>query len=99
MLAFAVARRWPAVVSTALEPGWVPTRMGGPGATDDLQQAHLTQAWLATSDDRQVVSAGYYYHLQRRAAHPRAHDVELQERLLALCARLSSVALAGSPGR
>src|ERR1700684_1877613 len=51
MLAFAVARRWPDVLSTALEPGWVPTKMGGAGAPDDLDQAHLTQAWLATSDD------------------------------------------------
>jgi NAD(P)-dependent dehydrogenase (short-subunit alcohol dehydrogenase family) len=30
LLAFAVARRWPKVRSNALEPGWVPTRMGDP---------------------------------------------------------------------
>src|SRR6516225_1108227 len=36
MLAFAVARRWPDVLSNALEPGWVATRMGGPGAPDDI---------------------------------------------------------------
>src|SRR6266568_1504970 len=30
MLAFAVARLWPAVRSNAVDPGWVPTRMGGP---------------------------------------------------------------------
>lgn len=51
LLAFAAARRWPDVVSTALEPGWVPTRMGGAGARDDMDQAHRTQAWLAVSDD------------------------------------------------
>ena len=50
MLAFAVSRRWPEVLSNALEPGWVPTKMGGPGAPGDMDQAHLTQAWLATSD-------------------------------------------------
>ena len=32
VLAFAVARLWTGVLSNALEPGWVPTRMGGPGA-------------------------------------------------------------------
>jgi NAD(P)-dependent dehydrogenase (short-subunit alcohol dehydrogenase family) len=32
MLAFAVARRWPDVLSNSLEPGWVPTKMGGAGA-------------------------------------------------------------------
>jgi NAD(P)-dependent dehydrogenase (short-subunit alcohol dehydrogenase family) len=29
LLAIAIARRWPDVFSNALEPGWVPTRMGG----------------------------------------------------------------------
>src|SRR5262249_8288401 len=42
-LAFAVARRWPGVRSNAVDPGWVPTRMGGPGAPDDLELGHLTQ--------------------------------------------------------
>src|SRR6204780_3282032 len=36
LLAFAVARRWTDVLSNALEPGWVPTKMGGPGAPDDM---------------------------------------------------------------
>jgi NAD(P)-dependent dehydrogenase (short-subunit alcohol dehydrogenase family) len=35
-LALAVARHWPDVLSNAVDPGWVPTKMGGPGATDDL---------------------------------------------------------------
>src|ERR1700722_19846094 len=51
VLAFALARRWPDVLSNALEPGWVPTRMGGSDATDDLDQAHRTQVWLAVSDE------------------------------------------------
>src|SRR3954447_662554 len=42
-LAAAVARVWPDVVSNAVNPGWVPTRMGGPGAPDDLRLGHLTQ--------------------------------------------------------
>jgi hypothetical protein len=51
LLAFAIARRWPDVLSNALEPGWVPTKMGGPGAPDDLDAAHRTQVGLAASDD------------------------------------------------
>ena len=47
LLAFAAARNWPDVRSNALEPGWVATRMGGPSAPDDMDQAHRTQAWLA----------------------------------------------------
>jgi NAD(P)-dependent dehydrogenase (short-subunit alcohol dehydrogenase family) len=51
VLAFAVTRLWTGVLSNALEPGWVPTRMGGPGAPDDMSLAPVTQAWLAVSSD------------------------------------------------
>jgi len=94
MLAFAVARLWPDVLSNALEPGWVPTKMGGPGAPDDLDQAHLTQAWLAASDDAAArTTAGYFYHLERREPNPQAHDVALQDGLLDTCAKISGVEL------
>ncbi|MBR0666111.1 SDR family NAD(P)-dependent oxidoreductase [Roseomonas hellenica] len=94
MLAFAIARRWPDVLSNALEPGWVPTKMGGPGAPDDMDQAHRTQAWLAASEDPKArVTGAYFYHLKRRAPNPEAQDPALQDRLLALCAELSGIAL------
>jgi NAD(P)-dependent dehydrogenase (short-subunit alcohol dehydrogenase family) len=96
LLAFAVARRWTVVLSNALEPGWVPTRMGGPGAPDDLDQAHRTQVWLAVSDNAQArVSGGYFYHLRRRAPNPQANDPNLQDRLIAACERFSSVVMPG----
>jgi NAD(P)-dependent dehydrogenase (short-subunit alcohol dehydrogenase family) len=94
MLAFAVARRWPDVLSNSLEPGWVPTKMGGAGAPDDMGQAHLTQAWLAASDEPQAqVSGRYFYHLSLLAPNPQAKDAALQDRLLAICGKLSGVAL------
>lgn len=63
MLCKAVARRWPDVYSNAVDPGWVPTKMGGPGAPDDLQKGFETQAWLAVSNDEKVrVSGQYFYH-------------------------------------
>ncbi|MGH2858299.1 MAG: SDR family NAD(P)-dependent oxidoreductase, partial [Solirubrobacteraceae bacterium] len=40
-LAIAIARIWPDVLSNAVDPGWVPTKMGGPGAPDDLRLGHL----------------------------------------------------------
>jgi hypothetical protein len=81
-------------LSNALEPGWVPTKMGGPGAPDDMEQAHRTQAWLAAGEDsRAAVSGKYFYHLALKAANPRAHDVALQDRLLEFCAEISGVAL------
>lgn len=41
ILAMGVARRWPTVRSNAVEPGWVPTRMGGAYAPDDMRRAQL----------------------------------------------------------
>jgi NAD(P)-dependent dehydrogenase (short-subunit alcohol dehydrogenase family) len=94
MLAFAVARRWPDVFSNSLEPGWVPTKMGGHGAPDDMGQAHLTQAWLAAGDDsKSQVTGKYFYHLKGREPNPQAHDPALQDRLIAICAEISGVAL------
>jgi NAD(P)-dependent dehydrogenase (short-subunit alcohol dehydrogenase family) len=92
MLAFLVARCWTGVSSNSLEPGWVPTKMGGNGAPDDLDQAHLTQAWLAASDDAEAkASGGYFYHLRRAAPNPQSNNVALQNRLIAICAELSGV--------
>lgn len=94
MLAFAIARLWPDVLSNALEPGWVPTRMGGPGAPDDMNQAHLTQAWLAGGDDSKAnVTGKYLYHLKLMDPNPQANDVELQDRLIAACSEISGVSL------
>ena len=94
LLAFGVARRWPDVPSNALTPGWVPTRMGGPGASDDLSQGHLTQVWLAASDDPEATATGRYFYPMRPARlHPAARDEALQDRLLDYCRDLSGVAI------
>jgi NAD(P)-dependent dehydrogenase (short-subunit alcohol dehydrogenase family) len=94
MMAFAIARLWPDAFSNALEPGWVPTRMGGPGAPDDMDKAHRTQAWLAASDDPEAkVNGRYFYHLRPLAPNPQAQDAALQNRLIALCEEVSKVHL------
>jgi NAD(P)-dependent dehydrogenase (short-subunit alcohol dehydrogenase family) len=94
VLAFAVARRWPDVLSNAMEPGWVPTKMGGPGAPDDLSLAPVTQVWLATSDDPAAMVTGrYFYHQHPRETHPAASSIEVQEGLLEACAKLTGVEL------
>jgi len=96
LLAFAMARRWPGVLSNALEPGWVATRMGGPSAPDDLDQGHRTQVWLAVSDEPAArVTSQYFYHLRRRDPNPQARDESLQESLIEACARVSGVKLPG----
>jgi NAD(P)-dependent dehydrogenase (short-subunit alcohol dehydrogenase family) len=80
-LSAAVARR--RVISNAVDPGWVPTRMGGPGAPDDLRLGHVTQEWLATSHDAEALtSGGYWYHQGRLRAHAAVSDVRFQDALL-----------------
>ncbi len=89
-LAFAVARLFPAVLSNAVDPGWIKTRMGGPNAPDSLQEGAETQVWLATADPAEVGFSGRY--LKRRQdlrANPAAYDVSVQDRLLAACAQLT----------
>ena len=91
-LAAAVARRWPSVLSNAVDPGWVPTKMGGAGAPDDLRLGHLTQEWLATGDDA-LTSGGYWHHQRRHDPHPSAVDPDFQDRLLDALAARTGVAL------
>ena len=94
LLAFAVARRWPDVLSNALEPGWVATKMGGAGATDDLDEGHRTQVWLAASDDPDAMVTGkYFYHRKLRTPNPSARDTDRQEELLAACKGFSGIEL------
>lgn len=82
-LALAVARR-SEVLSHAVDPGWVPTRMGGPGAPDSLVEGHRTQEWLATAQKSEIVprTGGYWHHRATRDPHPAARDEDLQDELL-----------------
>ncbi|HEX2856397.1 MAG TPA: SDR family NAD(P)-dependent oxidoreductase [Propionibacteriaceae bacterium] len=93
-LTLAVARLWPDVLSNAVDPGWVPTRMGGPSAPDDLRLGHLTQEWLATSEDAEArTSGGYWHHQQRSEPQASARDRDFQDRLLASLAGFTGVPL------
>lgn len=93
-LAAAVARLRPGVPSNAVDPGWVPTRMGGPGAPDDLELGHRTQEWLAISDDPEALTTGgYWYHQERQEPHAAVHDTAFQDRLLKVLAQETGTAL------
>lgn len=94
ILAKAVARRWPGVFSNAVEPGWVPTKMGGPNATDDLQKGFETQVWLAAGEDAKV-SGRYFFHQKEAAYRKEADDPDLQDRFLEKCAEFSGVPFPG----
>ena len=94
-LAFAVARRWPKVLSNAVDPGWVPTKMGGRGAPDDLEEGHLTQTWLAVSEEAAAkTSGGLWFHRQRQQPAEQSLEPRFQDELVAKLAQLTGVKLA-----
>ncbi|WP_194909161.1 SDR family NAD(P)-dependent oxidoreductase [Catenulispora rubra] len=96
LLAFGVARRWPDVLSNSVEPGWVPTKMGGRGAPDDLDQGPVTQAWLAVSDDAAArVTGRHFYHQRERLVSAEAHEAAVQDALLDYCAELTGTTIHG----
>ena len=93
-LAFAVARRWPDVLSNAVDPGWVSTKMGGSGAPDDLEQGYLTQTWLAVSEDPAATVSGRYWHHRRPQTPAKAlADAVFQDEVSAKLASLTGVPL------
>ena len=93
-LALTVARAWPDVLSNAVDPGWVPTKMGGAAATGDLEMGYLTQTWLAVSTDAAAtLSGGYWYHRQQQVPAAEARDPAFQDQLMNRLAALTGVAL------
>jgi NAD(P)-dependent dehydrogenase (short-subunit alcohol dehydrogenase family) len=93
-LAFALARRSHDLRANAVDPGWVPTRMGGPGAPDDLELGHRTQTWLAVSDHPDATTTGgYWYHQRRQSPAPAALNESFQDALLDELTRLTHLRL------
>ncbi len=92
ILSMAVARKWPGVYSNSVNPGWVPTKMGGKGAPDNLEKGAETQAWLAVSNDKEAkVSGKYFHHMREKYFMPEASDPVLQEKFLDLCEQITGI--------
>ncbi len=92
MLCKAIARKWPDVYANAVDPGWVPTKMGGSDAPDDLKKGYETQVWLATSNDAKArVTGRFFYHQRERGYNPEADDIIKQEKFLKVCEEITGV--------
>ncbi|WP_163323755.1 Rossmann-fold NAD(P)-binding domain-containing protein [Draconibacterium mangrovi] len=92
ILAFAVARKWPEVISNAVDPGWVPTKMGGSGAPDDLDKGFATQVWLAVANDEESkISGRYLHHKEEMHCSHQATEIEIQEKFLAVCKEITGI--------
>ena len=92
-LSAAIADRWaPGILANAVDPGWVPTKMGGASAPDDFNLGHETQERLAT-DPELGVSGGYWHHGRQQQPADAVDDPEFQARLLAALAEVTGVEL------
>ena len=92
LLTKAIARKWPPIYSNAVDPGWVPTKMGGSEAPDDLQKGYETQVWLATSDDAEAkVSGRYFFHRHQIQPSSKAGDTDLQDKYIEQCEKITGV--------
>jgi hypothetical protein len=81
------------VLSNAVDPGWVATKMGGPGAPDDFEMGYRTQSWLAVSDDPAAVSGRYWHHRQPQRPAREVSDPRFQDQLSSTLAEVTGVPL------
>lgn len=92
MLCKAFARHCPQSHINALHPGWVPTKMGGKGAPDDLQKGYETQVWLSVSNDKDaLVNGKYFFHKKQSRYNTEADEIVLQDQLMSVCAEMTGV--------
>lgn len=83
MLASAMARRWPDVQSNSLDPGWVPTKMGGSSASGDINAAVDTYVMLAQgAGAAKGVSGKYWFRYRETSPKKAAEDADVQQKLL-----------------
>jgi hypothetical protein len=68
--------------------------MGGRGAPDDLEEGHLTQTWLATSDEPAAkTSGGFWYHRERQKPAAQSLEHRFQDELIDRLAKLTGIKL------
>lgn len=95
ILAKAFARRWPEVKSNSLDPGWMPTKMGGSGASGDFEDSIASYVMLAEGQEEASKKSGCYFTPAKKEESPQkiADDVSAQDKLLEVCAEFSGVKL------
>ncbi|EOA90618.1 hypothetical protein ACJQWK_11525 [Exserohilum turcicum] len=95
MFAKAFARRWPDVKSNSLDPGWVPTNIGGSSAPDSIDAAIESYVMLAEGDEDKAKQSGCFFQPSKREGTPHTgtEDAQAQDKLLEICAEFSGVKL------
>ncbi|KAK2001945.1 short chain dehydrogenase [Colletotrichum falcatum] len=93
-LANAVARLWPGVRSNSVDPGWVPTKMGGQAATGKAEDGVASYVLLAEGTGAGDVTGKYFKPPGRQDdALPFTEDERGQDELLELLEKETGVKL------
>ncbi|KAL1590201.1 hypothetical protein WHR41_01304 [Cladosporium halotolerans] len=94
LLAKAVAKRWPDVQSSALDPGWVKTKLGGSSAPGSLDPpAKMIAAYAAGNSVAGDKSGIYLNPGGVGSPHDATEKAEKQDRLLKIYEEISGVSL------
>lgn len=93
MLASWFAKKFgPGVTCNSMDPGWVPTKMGGSGAPDDINAAVDTYVLLAEGKGAAEGQSGkYWYQKRQKNAKAAALDEQKQDHLIKLLQDISGV--------
>lgn len=89
-LAMAWGRRLPTVASAAFDPGWVDTKLAGPGAPGSPDTSAETLAFCATEAD--LRQAPYWHDHAPTPVPGRLRDQGLQDAIAAVCDRMTGLA-------
>jgi len=88
----AFARRWPDVKSNSLDPGWMPTKMGGRSAPGDFKRSVETYVMLAEGEGEGSTTGKYFEPGKRQGKPtPAANDEKAQEKLMKVCEKVTGV--------
>lgn len=82
------------VECTSMDPGWVPTKMGGAGATDDIEKSVATYVLLAEGTGAEVKEAEtgtYWRDSMVKAPMAAAEDEATQDKLVGFLKGISGV--------
>lgn len=94
MFAKAFARRWKDVQVNALDPGWMPTKMGGGYAPGDFESSVASYVMLAEGEGEGGKLSGRYFGPGKRLEREKSasNDEGKQEALLDVLAQWTGVA-------
>lgn len=90
-LALGWRARLTATASTALDPGWVPTKLASAGARGSVEDSARALAWLAADATREELAVPYHRGRKSTDVPGPLRDAGLQQTLMSACDGLAGI--------